>query len=342
MSNREFTDDYMEGLLRDHFKAEVAQQPASKHPWDWLKSRLETPYKRTRLSELMSFVHSGMVTMSKSLIVALPILIVLIGVVVFILAPIPTDNNGMSNEGFTMVSPPQSPVPSYSGMPGQPGNPGSSVAPTPDSAHFTVSGGSVLSSRQGPPGAPGLPGNPGNPGTSNSSGQQSNQALVNSLSPSQRASTQETDSQSTKAATSRLSDPDGAPAPAPSATTFKDYERSKFVSTAQDSFSTFSLDTDRTSFQLALNWARSGHTVEPDSVRAEEWINSFNYGYESSGPYRDSFAITTDVFRHPLNSRYAHGPPRIPGARASRRCAPECDARTRCVRLDVMMATGLR
>ena len=130
MSNREFTDDYMEGLLRDHFKAEVARQPASRHPWDWLKSRLETPYKRTRLSELMSFVHSGMVTMSKSLVVALPILIVLIGVIIFILAPIPTDNNGMSNEGFTMVSPPRSPVPSYSGKPG-------------------------------PPGAPGLPGNPG-------------------------------------------------------------------------------------------------------------------------------------------------------------------------------------
>ena len=93
-----------------------------------------------------------------------------------------------------------------------------------------------------------------------------------------------------------------APVSPPSATTFRDYERSRFASTAEDSISTFSLDTDRTSFQLALNWARSGHAVEPDSVRAEEWINAFDYGYPPP-PHQDSFAITTDVFTHPLDSR---------------------------------------
>ena len=93
-----------------------------------------------------------------------------------------------------------------------------------------------------------------------------------------------------------------APVSPPSATTFRDYERSRFASTSEDSVSTFSLDTDRTSFQLALNWARSGHAVDPDSVRAEEWINAFNYGYAPPA-HRDSFAITTDVFTHPLDSR---------------------------------------
>ena len=53
----------------------------------------------------------------------------------------------------------------------------------------------------------------------------------------------------------------------PSATTFKDYQRSRFVSASRDRISTFSLDTDRTSFQLALNWARQGYEVDPDSVR---------------------------------------------------------------------------
>ena len=93
-----------------------------------------------------------------------------------------------------------------------------------------------------------------------------------------------------------------APVSPPSATTFRDYQRSRFASTIEDSVSTFSLDTDRTSFQLALNWARAGHAVDPDSVRAEEWINAFDYGYEPPG-HRDSFAITTDVFTHPLDSR---------------------------------------
>ena len=98
--------------------------------------------------------------------------------------------------------------------------------------------------------------------------------------------------------------PIGRPIPVspPSATTFRDYERSRFASTAEDSVSTFSLDTDRTSFQLALNWARSGHAVDPDSVRAEEWINAFDYGY-SPPAHRDSFAMTTNVFTHPLDSR---------------------------------------
>ncbi len=85
------------------------------------------------------------------------------------------------------------------------------------------------------------------------------------------------------------------------ATTFKDYPRATFVTTARDAVATFSLDTDRTSFHLALNWARSAYRVEPDSVRAEEWTNAFNYDY--AFPLRDdSFAIATDVFRHPLDS----------------------------------------
>ena len=81
----------------------------------------------------------------------------------------------------------------------------------------------------------------------------------------------------------------------PSATTFQDYLRER------DAVSTFSLDTDRTSYYLALNWAQAGYEVEPDSVRAEEWINAFDYQYDP--PLRnDSFSISSDVFRHPLES----------------------------------------
>ena len=85
----------------------------------------------------------------------------------------------------------------------------------------------------------------------------------------------------------------------PGATTFQNTTRSNFALTSQDDTSTFSLDTDRTSFQLALNWARAGYEVEPASVRAEEWINAFNYGYEMPR-HDDSFNIQTDVIEHPL------------------------------------------
>ncbi len=87
----------------------------------------------------------------------------------------------------------------------------------------------------------------------------------------------------------------------PGATTFQNTARSNFALTSEDDTSTFSLDTDRTSFQLALNWARSGYEVDPASVRAEEWINAFNYGYEMPR-HDDSFNITTDVIEHPLDN----------------------------------------
>ena len=91
------------------------------------------------------------------------------------------------------------------------------------------------------------------------------------------------------------------PAPArPPATTFQDYTRQPFVATAEDAVSTFSLDTDRTSYQLALSWLQEGYEIEPDSVRAEEWINAFDYGYEL--PADDwGFAITSDAAMHPLD-----------------------------------------
>ncbi len=100
-------------------------------------------------------------------------------------------------------------------------------------------------------------------------------------------------------------DPPEAEAPPqprqPPATTFEDYERVGFVDTATDAISTFSLDTDRTSYFLALTWVRDGYDVEPDSVRAEEWVNAFDYAYGS--PARDDrFAITSDLVMHPTEA----------------------------------------
>ena len=95
----------------------------------------------------------------------------------------------------------------------------------------------------------------------------------------------------------RLSTPE--PPEQPPATTFRDYERTGIIETSTDAVSTFSLDTDRTSYFLALTWVRYGHDVNPDSVRAEEWINAFDYGYAGPGDER-SFAITSNLVLHPL------------------------------------------
>ena len=108
----------------------------------------------------------------------------------------------------------------------------------------------------------------------------------------------------------------GARQGSPSTTTFKDYGRTPFVDASQDAVSTFSLDTDRTSYFLALNWARSGYEVEPDSVRAEEWINAFFYDYDLPSDTR-SFSMTSDVVAHPLDgglhlARVALQAPKVP------------------------------
>ena len=87
---------------------------------------------------------------------------------------------------------------------------------------------------------------------------------------------------------------------APGATTFQDYRRQPAVATSEDAVSTFSLDTDRTSYYLALNWALQGYEVEPDSVRAEEWVNAFNYGYDAPSD-EWGFAIGSEVAPHPLD-----------------------------------------
>ena len=90
----------------------------------------------------------------------------------------------------------------------------------------------------------------------------------------------------------------------PGATTFQDTARQPPKAAREDAVSTFSLDTDRTSFQLALNWARAGHRVDPQSVRAEEWVNAFDYGYAAPRA-SDRFAITSELFAHPLdNGKY--------------------------------------
>ena len=102
----------------------------------------------------------------------------------------------------------------------------------------------------------------------------------------------------------------------PEDTTFRDYSRLPFVATAVDPVSTFSLDVDRTSYLLALTWAKNHYNVEPDSVRAEEWVNAFDYDYplpEDTGRY----GITTAAARHPLEAnlhlvRIAFQAPQLP------------------------------
>ena len=124
-------------------------------------------------------------------------------------------------------------------------------------------------------------------------------AAASGARPVEEAAAQEAPASSRSQEAADSSEPAPPQRASPPDTDFENYGRTPYVDTAEDAISTFSLDTDRTSYFLALNWAQNGYVVEPDSVRAEEWINAFSYGYDL--PRRDdSFAITSDVLEHPL------------------------------------------
>ena len=98
---------------------------------------------------------------------------------------------------------------------------------------------------------------------------------------------------------------EASPSVSPSETNFRDYEESVWAITSEDDTATFSLDADRASWSVAVNYVNSGYLIEPASVRAEEWINAHDYEYDlPDAP--DEFGVTLDLIPHPLQSEDLH------------------------------------
>ncbi len=72
--------------------------------------------------------------------------------------------------------------------------------------------------------------------------------------------------------------PDPIPPSVTEDNTFVDAGASLWTATADDAESTFALDVDTGSFAVARRFVAEGYRPEPDSIRPEEWINSFEYG----------------------------------------------------------------
>ena len=76
------------------------------------------------------------------------------------------------------------------------------------------------------------------------------------------------------------------PAPEPERfedNTFRDYGVRGFVATSRDPLSTFALDVDTGSYSIARTWLNSGTVPPKESVRVEEYVNSFDYNYRAPG-----------------------------------------------------------
>ena len=283
MDRRSLSDENIEDILRQHLRAEVEAIPPATNPWERLRDRL--PRQRKMFLGLFDL---SLGSAARPALAAVAVLVLVIGV---------TTWQSLENFGED--------VPALIPMSGdESGRPSGQWTVTPEYLEDVSSAGDNIVEE-----------------SDFESGQSfiilrstSGEEIIQIATPSGYRATPYPVATNYPVATrypSYTLAPTGTPAPAQSSgadtaykpaapTTFRDYAQAGWVWADQDNLSTFSLDTDRTSFQLALNWAQSGYAIEPDSVRAEEWINSFSYGYREPAN-NDSFGITTDVIAHPLN-----------------------------------------
>jgi Ca-activated chloride channel family protein len=80
--------------------------------------------------------------------------------------------------------------------------------------------------------------------------------------------------------------------------TFADYGARPFVDTAVDPLSTFALDVDTASYAVARSWLSEGSLPPAESVRVEEYVNSFDYDYPVPD---DGLALSAEAGPSPYN-----------------------------------------
>lgn len=87
-----------------------------------------------------------------------------------------------------------------------------------------------------------------------------------------------------------------------SAMYFKHYGVNPTIDTQEEPFSTFSIDVDRASYTLARSYLNRGHLPPEEAIRVEEFVNAFDYAYET--PTKDVFSIAAEAFPSPSRPGY--------------------------------------
>ncbi|QDO87491.1 DUF3520 domain-containing protein [Ornithinimicrobium ciconiae] len=75
--------------------------------------------------------------------------------------------------------------------------------------------------------------------------------------------------------------------------TFTDVGETVWVSAQESPLSTFALDVDTGSYRVAHGMAAEGLAPEPDSIRVEEWVNSFEYA--DSAPEGNALGLQVET-----------------------------------------------
>ena len=295
MAPSDARDQELERLLTEHFAGEAPELRAPDDLWDRLEGRLgeQDPPRR-------AFLRGG-AAWAPAAAAAAAVLVLAAGSGAWLLS-----GGGAADEAATVASAPRataSPAsaaaapaaeasPAATAAPAAEAAPAATAAPAPTAAPRAATAPAAAAAAPSPAGAPdaGVAGQPAGREASGAAAEAGASVAAPAL---PRAGAAQ--------AAAHPPGPGHPPrSPRPGSTTFENYGRLPFVATSVDAISTFSLDADRTSYFLALAWARSGYAVDPDSVRAEEWINAFDYGYAPPGDDR-GFAVTSEVARHPLD-----------------------------------------
>ncbi|MBE2237013.1 MAG: von Willebrand factor type A domain-containing protein [Caldilineaceae bacterium] len=96
----------------------------------------------------------------------------------------------------------------------------------------------------------------------------------------------------------------------PAGMAFEDYGMRGFVTTTKDNLSTFAVDVDTGSYTVARSYVQDGWLPPEDAVRAEEFVNYFNYRYPNPAA-GETFAITIDGAPFPFAERQTNRMVRI-------------------------------
>lgn len=86
---------------------------------------------------------------------------------------------------------------------------------------------------------------------------------------------------------------------------YKDYGKNPWVDASKDHLSTFAADVDTASYAIARRKLQGGELPPAASVRVEEWVNYFKYGFPAAPAETTPFAVVMDAAAHPFEpNRY--------------------------------------
>ena len=74
---------------------------------------------------------------------------------------------------------------------------------------------------------------------------------------------------------------------------FRNYGTHDFVDTRRDRFSTFAVDIDDASYNVAKEYLERGYLPPADAIRVEEFVNHFDYGYNP--PDKKKFRVFSEM-----------------------------------------------